>query len=500
MGRKVVTITLREARYHTEQNSNLKAWGEFARSLDPATFFPVFVRDTERALETVPEAIRAFDVLEAASFNVALRAALYLKSFLNLMAGTGPMTLTWLNPDCKVLVFKLLNFRYFRGTPTSIRGLGIEPGLQPIFFSPGQRIIWQDDEGPAIEQAFAEATQIPIDRLQNRTKVPNLIPAAPGPSSDIASGPPDGSKAKQREIGFSTARRLRTMGRRKAARKIYEHLRGTLTDELEVIAVKCGISLIEFVEPPGDAGVRLTAPPAVNIPDTLFRMPEVSDRLKPMIVPADALLEILDWCILAAEFDRAREICAVLVAFHPNYAEGLAVAGEVDLREGRIGRALTRLSRAAELNPWLASARYLHGVALLLYGRDDEAKTEFINAALDDPSHEATRLRILELDPDQKLPSGFSYEDAISRRPATTVGVVGEVGFPIALPERWGNFRVFYYFGKFHAIPKTAERLEFIAPRIHVHNAAASPTVAPAASTLRKLDSVLNGQLDNFLV
>jgi tetratricopeptide (TPR) repeat protein len=510
-GRKVVTITLREARYHTEQNSNLKAWAGFARLLDTATFLPVFIRDTERALESVPKEIRDFEIFEAAAFNVALRAALYLKSFINLMAATGPMTLAWLHPDCNVLVFKLLNFRDFRGTPISIRGLGFEPGFQPSFFSSGQRIIWQDDEGPAIKQAFAEAAQIPIDSLQRqniahrivysaaaslrRAFRPGQVPAGltravPGRNSDLASAASEGFHAEQQQVGFSTARRLRTMGRRKAARKIYEHLRGTLSDEVSLIAVKCGISLIEFVEPCG-ADARLTAPSMVDIPETIFQMPKVGEHLQPKIVPADALLEILDWCILAARFDRAREICALLVALCPNHAEGLAVAGEVDLRQGRIAEALMQLSRAAELNPWLASARYLHGIALLVHGRDNEAKAEFIGAALDDPSHEAARLRIMELDPDYQLPSGFSYEDALARRPSTTIGVVGEIGFPIELPERWRNLRIIYYFGKFHAIPETAGRLEFFAPRIHVEGEGGSRVVAAAAPTLRKLDSLL---------
>jgi tetratricopeptide (TPR) repeat protein len=511
--RRVVTITLREARYHTEQNSNLKAWAGFARSLDTAIFFPVFIRDTERALEPVPEEIRNFEVFEAAAFNVALRAALYLKSFLNLMAATGPMTLAWLNRDCRVLVFKFLNFRDYRGSPTSIRGLGFEPGCQPSFFSPGQRIVWLDDEGQAIKQAFAEAAQIPMHSLQScdiahrvayaasdllrrafrPTQLPSdLVRAAVKRNSDVASVESDGLQFEQRQVGFSTARRLRTMGRRNAARKIYEHIRRTLTDEVALIAVNCGLSLIEFVETHNDTGAALTAPSAVDIPEALFQMPKGSLRLKLASVPAEALIEIADWCMLAGRIDRAREVCAVVIALHPNHAEGFVVAGEVDLREGRIAEALTRLHRAAELNSWLASGRYLHGVALLLHGRDSEAKAEFVGAALDDPSHEATRLRISELDPDHQLPPGYSYKDAVSRRSPTTVGVVGEIGFPIELPDRWRNHRIIYYFGKFHAIPEVAARWDFVAPRIQVGGEGVSPVVVPAATTLRELDRILD--------
>ena len=167
-GRKVVAITLREARYHENQNSNVAAWAAFARSLDTTKFCPVFIRDTERALEPLPEQLQGLTFFEAGAFNVGLRAALYLKSFLNLMTACGPMTLPWLNPDCRILVFKFLNPSNYRGTPSSIRGLGFEPGRQPEFFSPWQRIVWDQDDRETIERSFAEMAQMLMRCRQRR--------------------------------------------------------------------------------------------------------------------------------------------------------------------------------------------------------------------------------------------------------------------------------------------------------------------------------------------
>ena len=45
--RKVIAITLRETSYSIARNSNVPEWLEFARSLDPEVYQPVFIRDTE---------------------------------------------------------------------------------------------------------------------------------------------------------------------------------------------------------------------------------------------------------------------------------------------------------------------------------------------------------------------------------------------------------------------------------------------------------------------
>ena len=53
-----------------EQNSNLKAWAAFARSLDTGNFFPVFVRDTGAALwNRFPRITPEFRCLRSRSFQ-----------------------------------------------------------------------------------------------------------------------------------------------------------------------------------------------------------------------------------------------------------------------------------------------------------------------------------------------------------------------------------------------------------------------------------------------
>ena len=53
-GKKVVTITLREASYEIDRNSNIQDWIKFARSLDQDIYFPVIIRDTEKAFQPAP--------------------------------------------------------------------------------------------------------------------------------------------------------------------------------------------------------------------------------------------------------------------------------------------------------------------------------------------------------------------------------------------------------------------------------------------------------------
>ena len=50
-GRKIVTLTLREASYFPARNSDLKEWGNFARSLEEGGYFPIVIRDAEKVTE-----------------------------------------------------------------------------------------------------------------------------------------------------------------------------------------------------------------------------------------------------------------------------------------------------------------------------------------------------------------------------------------------------------------------------------------------------------------
>lgn len=420
-GRKVVTITLREASYHTEHNSNRQAWAAFARNLDQEKYFPVFVRDTEAVLTPLPEELRDCTVFAEPSFNVALRAALYLKAHLNMMSASGPMYLAWLHPHCRILVFRLLDLADYRSTPTSLAALGFEPGRQPCFLSSHQHIVWSGDDVDSINKAFAKI--------------------------ETPCSPLDATAA---ETSFDLARRLRHSARLGAARQIYIHLLKTVEDEVSGAAARAGLALIALNGGGARRGLALLRLDSPNL-----RAVEHAVATKIQQFEASALLDLSDWCIRLDRLDLALSICELVLATWPESAEGQALAGDIDLRLGRTREALSRLSRAIDLRPWSAATRYAHGVALLLQEHEGEAKREFVAAALNDPSHEAARLRLAALAPEYRLPDGFRYQDTVARRAVDATGVVGEIPYPIALPERRHGRKIVWYNGSFHALADT---------------------------------------------
>jgi tetratricopeptide (TPR) repeat protein len=444
-GRKVVTITLREARYHVEHNSNRQAWAAFARGLDQEKYFPVFLRDTEAVLDPTPEELRDFAVFAEPSFIVALRAALYLKAHLNLMTASGPMYLTWLHPHCAALIFRLFEPGDYRAAPTSLATLGLEPGGQLHFLGARQRIAWSGDDLDSIKAAFAE------------------MEASPTPPGAIGA-----------ETRFAVARRLRLSARLGAARQIYAHLVQTAEDEVSAAGARVGLALIAL-NTGGRSGHLRRAFALLRLKNPDLRAAERAVAAGARRYDLAALLDLVDWCLRLDRLDRAQSICAATLSAWPESAEALGLSGEISLRLGQAREALSQLARAAELRPWSAAIRYRYGIALLLHGREEEAKAEFRATALNDPSHEAARLRLKALDPEHPLPEGFRYEDAIARRPAGAVGTNGEIADPISLPQPRHGRDVVWCHGRFHALPAPGlsvawdgqgQRLVIVAPRL----------------------------------
>ena len=153
-GRRLVTITIRDYTFMAARNSNLEAWVSFARRLDPARYLPVFVLDTERALDASPPALRGFEVFREAPWNAWLRMALYEVSYLNLGVNNGPLFMCALNARTRVLIFKIVTPAVPQTTEELIATLGFKIGGQLPFATPYQRLVWEDDTLETIEREF----------------------------------------------------------------------------------------------------------------------------------------------------------------------------------------------------------------------------------------------------------------------------------------------------------------------------------------------------------
>jgi hypothetical protein len=154
-GRRLVAITLRNYGYMPARNSNMQAWTEFARTLDPARYMPVFVPDLEQTLDGRARDLQGFAVLGEAAWNLGLRMALYERAYVCMGVNTGPMGLCWLNARTQYATLKMAPADVPQTTEASFRSLGFEIGRSLPFASPTQELVWEDDTVEAIQSAFA---------------------------------------------------------------------------------------------------------------------------------------------------------------------------------------------------------------------------------------------------------------------------------------------------------------------------------------------------------
>jgi hypothetical protein len=155
-GRRLVTVTLRDYEYNSVRNSNISAWGEFARRLDRAAWLPVFVLDTEHAFSDLPQEISGFEIFREVSWNIALRMALYERAWINMGVNNGPMGLCWLNDQTRYITFKITTPHVPQTSETFHRSLGFVPGESLPFATPFQKWVWAEDTPVLIQREFAE--------------------------------------------------------------------------------------------------------------------------------------------------------------------------------------------------------------------------------------------------------------------------------------------------------------------------------------------------------
>jgi Tetratricopeptide repeat len=362
-GRRVVVITLREAGYYSEVNSDLPAWGAFARSLDPERYLPVVLRDTEAIFAPVPPELQDLTLFPEASLNLELRAALFSAMFVGLSVPNGPMILQWLKPDCRFLIFRLLVPENFRARPTVMRSLGLEIGGQLPGATPFQRLIWEEDRFEVIRREF-ERIVGDIDAAA----------AGIGPAVRPDSGEPP----------LRLARRLRETHRLAAARRIYRHL---IEQRQNRAAAHCGLCLLELATP---RGFRIWRYLKGFYHYACGRMVQAESRWE----NADEALEIADARMRWRDWAAAEAIYRSILSQHGDQATALHRLGAIALRRGAADEAITLLKRAVVSDPHSAAAHYDLAEALCAAGSREDATRHYRIATSCDPSHRLARERL----------------------------------------------------------------------------------------------------------
>jgi hypothetical protein len=159
--RRLILLTIRQYAYHTERNSNLEAWGEFASRLDPEKYVLGYVADTDYALDVPPPPLAKAIALPEAAFNMGLRMAAYELAYLNMFTSGGPPLLGWFNPRCRYLLFKIPIAGSMFCETEGLQSLGFQPGRPPSFATPLQRFVWWgNDDLDVIEREFSAMCQL----------------------------------------------------------------------------------------------------------------------------------------------------------------------------------------------------------------------------------------------------------------------------------------------------------------------------------------------------
>lgn len=153
--RRLVVITLRQYGYFVDRNSNIEAWLDFARGLDPSVYSVIFVPDTDTAFGDYAAKIeKEFLVMREAAFNMQLRTALYESAYLNMSTLSGATSMFVLNANCRYLLFKISVPTAPMSTEKMLRDYGFVPGETPAFAAPFQKWVWEPDDVDVLRREF----------------------------------------------------------------------------------------------------------------------------------------------------------------------------------------------------------------------------------------------------------------------------------------------------------------------------------------------------------
>jgi hypothetical protein len=158
-GRRLIVITLRHTRFSPSRNSNIEAWMKFAGSLDTKLYYPLFVPDTDTAFTADYGEWNAHCIREAA-FDLNLRMAVYEAAWLNLAVSSGTYAVATLDEHCRMLGFKFVVSDAAEASVESRIAFGFPIGKDPLYATPFQHWVWDDDEYPIIVREFEKMATV----------------------------------------------------------------------------------------------------------------------------------------------------------------------------------------------------------------------------------------------------------------------------------------------------------------------------------------------------
>lgn len=161
LGRKrLICISIRDYAFDTQRNSKIAEWKKFIESLDESLYEVVIVPDTDQIANYDFSPLAGYRAFWPACFDVDLRYALYEAAFLNLFVNNGPGTASTLDKKVRLLMFKLLASGVPHCTEEFITWSGFPAGGSPVYATPFQKWVWEDDDFSVIRREFEKMVQI----------------------------------------------------------------------------------------------------------------------------------------------------------------------------------------------------------------------------------------------------------------------------------------------------------------------------------------------------
>lgn len=340
-GLKPVCITLRESTHYAARNSNIGAWLEFARWLDPQVYHPVFVRDTERTFEVPGAEFDALTVCPIASVNLELRMALYEQSWLCMMVLNGPGELCRLSNSIRYLFFDMVTEEIPGSTKIYHAAQGFKVDGNLSHATRFQRQIWEPDEFDILSREFS--------RIEEDIGTED-IPSTEAPYFENAEDP------------MEVAVRLQMTGRLEDATTIYQEIVQTEPDNADAWHM---LGIIAHQTGQADPAEKLVLR-AISLRD---------DQANFFITIAHILKDL-------ARRDEALNALKRAVSLAPDDASALGDLAELLNESGDRAQAEAAMMQALKLAP--DSVDLLERAATLLqdWGNSDEA-VQFFRRALD---------------------------------------------------------------------------------------------------------------------
>ncbi len=164
MGKKEVTITVRESIYHQDRNSRLDAWIAFADRIRAEGYFPLWVRDTEVSMDLVPRELSSESLFLEVPWNLELRMALYELAYLNMFTGSGPSVMANYNRRVCLVRFELTRSDHFDCSAEHMAEEGVPEGSPLPGSSDLQRTVWAEEEEGRIYSEFTSMVGLVEER------------------------------------------------------------------------------------------------------------------------------------------------------------------------------------------------------------------------------------------------------------------------------------------------------------------------------------------------